>query len=73
MDNKANMNADMHNRNIENKLEELLKEIPVQQFKEVLNTYYSFRAQQLINDKNYLELSKLEWLIDLHWLLENLG
>lgn len=63
------MEIELDNRELDLKLKTLLESIPKDSVSELLSTYYSYVAQQYINDKEYDKLQKLEWLIELHSLL----
>jgi hypothetical protein len=54
------MLASVTDKHLEDRVKELLKSIPVEIVKEFINAYYSLKAQELINDKRYVELEKLE-------------
>lgn len=67
--NTNNINVEFNNKNIAEKLEVLLKSLKREEVKELISTYYSYVAQQHVNDKKYEEISKLEGLVDLYNLL----
>jgi len=67
------MKVDISDSALEKKMENLLEDWPKEYMKDVLNTYYSIRVQQSVNDKKYWEIEKLEWLLDLFGLIDNIG
>ena len=66
---KTNITIDFSKNDLWEKLKDLLDDIPKDITKELISTYYSYAAQQHVNDKEYEKISKLEWLVDLYNLL----
>ena len=69
---KATMGIELNNRELEKRLESLVKWINIWDTKELINTYYSLSAQRLINDKKYEKLATLEWLLDLFSIIDSI-
>ena len=73
MSNKANIKIEIGEKDLDKKLERILEAIPKELVKDLISTYYSRSAQDLINDREYTNLVTLEWLSSLHALIDNLG
>ena len=71
--NKDTIRVDINSTNLEDMLKEALKNCPKEQLKDVISIYYSLATQRVVNDKKYLELEKLEGLLDLHSLIDSVG
>lgn len=71
--NNNSINVDINSTNLEDILKEALENCQKEQFKHIINVYYSLATQRAVNDKKYLELEKLEGLLDLHRLIDSTG
>lgn len=61
--------VDLSSKDLKKQLDSMLEDIPKDAVKKLVSTYYSYAAQQHVNDRKYEEIAKLEWLVDLHNLL----
>ena len=63
------MIVDFSSKDLKEQLDSILEDIPKEAVRKLVSTYYSFAAQEHVNDRKYEEIAKLEWLVDLHNLL----
>jgi|SaaInlStandDraft_7_1057024.scaffolds.fasta_scaffold00877_10 hypothetical protein len=67
--NKTNIKVELADKELEEKLKLLIDWAHKETLKDIISTYYSLRAQQHINEKEYSKIASLEWLVELHALL----
>ena len=66
----TNMNITFNDPQLKEKLQGILEALPPDATKALVKTYYEIQGQECLNDSNYEDLVKLEWLVSLYNLLD---